>query len=78
MPIRGANHSPFVSDDAPFFRSLADLDQWAASPSSAIHKHYGVLPFTPRSDVEGVSNRVTRGKLLVCHDYKVRLPDSLS
>ena len=65
MPIRGRDHSSRVLDDAPFFRCLEDLDRWAISTSAAVHKHYGVLPYVPRQNVEGVSNLSTRGKLLV-------------
>ena len=62
MPIRGTNHSALISDDAPFFRSLSDLDDWAATPARKLE---GVLPYVPRSDAEGVSHAATRGKLLV-------------
>ncbi|KAH9853285.1 glycosyl hydrolase family 85-domain-containing protein [Lenzites betulinus] len=68
MPLRGTNHSPLVSDDAPYFRSLSDLDQWNAQ-SSHVRKLDGVLPYVPRSTTEG-SDVEFGGKLLVCHDYK--------
>ncbi|KAI0717576.1 hypothetical protein C8T65DRAFT_112432 [Cerioporus squamosus] len=62
MPVRGSNHSAFISDDAPFFRSLADLDDWAATPAEKLE---GVLPYVPRTETEGVSHAASRGKLLV-------------
>ncbi|RPD70370.1 hypothetical protein L226DRAFT_230881 [Lentinus tigrinus ALCF2SS1-7] len=68
MPIRGSNHSALIADEAPYFRSLADLDDWAATPTKKLE---GVLPYVPRSEAEGVSGSATRGKLLMCHDYKV-------
>lgn len=64
MPIRGTNHSSLVLEDAPYFKSLADLDQWAGKSQSA-RKLYGVLPFTPRNITEGVSDSGVGGKLLV-------------
>ncbi|PIL36452.1 hypothetical protein GSI_00141 [Ganoderma sinense ZZ0214-1] len=70
MPILGEGHSSLVSEDTPFFRSLVDLDQWATSPGVVLQKHEGVLPYIPRSNVQGPLNLSTRGKLLVCHDYK--------
>ncbi|KAI0751806.1 glycosyl hydrolase family 85-domain-containing protein [Daedaleopsis nitida] len=60
MPLRGAQHSCLVSDDAPFFRSLAELDEWATNP---VPKLEGVLSFTPRSGGE-TENAINRGKLL--------------
>ena len=62
MPIRGANHSALVSDEAPFFRSLSDLDDWAASPHKKLD---GVLPYVTRTNTQGVADAATRGKLLV-------------
>ncbi|KAI0368431.1 hypothetical protein BV20DRAFT_969248 [Pilatotrama ljubarskyi] len=67
MPIRGTKHSSLVSDDAPFFRSLADLDGWCDKSLSS-RRLRGILPYTPRSTTEGVGDG--GGKLLVCHDYK--------
>ncbi|RPD55088.1 hypothetical protein L227DRAFT_313082 [Lentinus tigrinus ALCF2SS1-6] len=60
MPIRGSNHSALIADEAPYFRSLADLDDWAATPTKKLE---GVLPYVPRSEAEGVSGSATRGKL---------------
>ncbi|KAI0689105.1 glycosyl hydrolase family 85-domain-containing protein [Cytidiella melzeri] len=68
MPLRGKDHSSAVGDDAPFFRSLGELDDWAAT-ANFTKPLAGVLPYTPRSDAES-DNSVGRGKLLVCHDYK--------
>ncbi|KIP07565.1 glycoside hydrolase family 85 protein [Phlebiopsis gigantea 11061_1 CR5-6] len=65
MPLRGAAHSPLAGDEAPFFRSLADLDEWASKPTA---KLTGCLPFKPRPSVSDTANH--RGKLLACHDYK--------
>ncbi|KAI0637540.1 glycosyl hydrolase family 85-domain-containing protein [Trametes polyzona] len=69
MPLKGSNHSTLVSDEAPYFKSLSDLDAWAQAPASP-RKLRGVLPYTPRKYTEGVSDVNTGGKLLVCHDYK--------
>ncbi|KAI0092885.1 glycosyl hydrolase family 85-domain-containing protein [Irpex rosettiformis] len=69
MPLRGKNHSPAVSDDAPFFVSLGALDDWADQPNSA-RPLSGVLPYIPRSSLAGENSTTRRGKLLVCHDYK--------
>ncbi|KAI8984850.1 glycosyl hydrolase family 85-domain-containing protein [Trametes punicea] len=81
MPLRGSNHSSLVSDDAPYFRSLSELDAWSRVSRSPLRKQHGVLPFTPRSTTEGVSDTAHGGKLLVCHDYKggyTESPSSLS
>ncbi|KAH9950117.1 glycosyl hydrolase family 85-domain-containing protein [Amylocystis lapponica] len=68
MPLRGSAHSPRSSDDAPYFRTLADLDEWASTPSAKLN---GVLEYRARSPMaaEGLPSD-NRGKLLVCHDYK--------
>lgn len=63
MPLRGENHSPAVNDDAPFFRTLADLDVWAATANFA-KPLSNVLSYTPRSNTE-VDHTGSRGKLLV-------------
>ncbi|KAH7916662.1 glycoside hydrolase family 85 protein [Hygrophoropsis aurantiaca] len=62
MPLRGNNHPKLVSDDAPFFESLEDLDAWATTPT---RKLSGVLRYQPTT-----KSSDSRGKLLVCHDYK--------
>ncbi|KAJ6615525.1 glycoside hydrolase family 85 protein [Mycena sp. CBHHK59/15] len=59
MPLTGGS-SPGV--DTPYFTSLEALDVWATTPTKALH---GVLKYHPRSPPID-----TRGKLLVCHDYK--------
>ena len=60
MPLRGENHSSAVSDEAPYFTSLAALDDWA----NLARSQSGVLQYTPRSELaEGGSKN--RGKLLV-------------
>nr|VWP00370.1 AAA domain-containing protein [Ganoderma boninense] len=66
MPIRGKDHSSSGSEDPPFFRSLADLDQWATSPAATLRTYEGVVPYTTRSSVQGLPNLSTRGKLLAC------------
>ncbi|KAI0352492.1 hypothetical protein OH77DRAFT_791955 [Trametes cingulata] len=78
MPIRGINHSSFVSDETPYFKSLADLDEWCAKSLGA-KKLRGVLPYTPRNATEGVNVQGdSGGKLLVCHDYKGGYTESLT
>ncbi|KAI0771690.1 glycosyl hydrolase family 85-domain-containing protein [Trametes elegans] len=69
MPLKGANHSSLVSDDAPCFKTLVDLDEWAGKSLSS-RRLRGVLPYTPRKYTDGASESSTGGKLLVCHDYK--------
>lgn len=59
MPLRGNGHSKLVGDDAPYFESLSELDDWAVTPSKKLD---GVLPYTKRS--EGLSSD-QQGKLLV-------------
>jgi mannosyl-glycoprotein endo-beta-N-acetylglucosaminidase len=63
MPLRGKGHLPLVGDDAPYFQSLAALDDWASTPAQ---KLAGVLPYKPRSAVIGTSEH--RGKLLASID----------
>ncbi|KAG6375348.1 glycoside hydrolase family 85 protein [Boletus reticuloceps] len=65
MPLLGEGHSDFVRDEAPYFRSLAELDTWFAQPHDKLS---GVVPYQPRPQVDGQSDSI--GKLLVCHDYK--------
>ncbi|KAI0755992.1 glycosyl hydrolase family 85-domain-containing protein [Irpex lacteus] len=69
MPLRGENHGSAVGDEAPFFTSLAALDDWAATANFA-RPLSGVLPYTPRSNFHGNGETNRAGKLLVCHDYK--------
>ncbi|KAF7331027.1 Glycoside hydrolase family 85 protein [Mycena venus] len=59
MPLTG---SSFNGVDAPFFKSLEELDQWASTPKKALDT---VLKYHPRP-----SSSYPSGKLLVCHDYK--------
>lgn len=63
MPLRGENHSSAVSDEAPYFTSLAALDDWVDKANLA-RSQSGVLQYTPRSELaeDGAKNR---GKLLV-------------
>lgn len=60
MPIRGAHHSPLIGDEAPYFKTLQELDEWASTPTV---KLTGCLPYRPRSDLHILSEN--RGKLLV-------------
>ncbi|KAJ7174428.1 glycosyl hydrolase family 85-domain-containing protein [Mycena filopes] len=59
MPLTG---NSFSGLDSPYFKTLEDLDQWAASPTKVLD---AVLKYIPRPP-----SSTTRGKLLVCHDYK--------
>ncbi|KAI0311227.1 glycosyl hydrolase family 85-domain-containing protein [Amylostereum chailletii] len=54
MPINSAH----ISDEKPFFDTLADLDARDTT------KAWTVLAYSPRR------RRETRGRLLVCHDFK--------
>ncbi|KAJ7250390.1 glycoside hydrolase family 85 protein [Mycena rebaudengoi] len=60
MPLTG---SSTIGVDAPYFDSLEALDVWAVTPKKRLE---GVLKYHPRT----LSASKTRGKLLVCHDYK--------
>ncbi|KAJ7983052.1 glycoside hydrolase family 85 protein [Mycena polygramma] len=59
MPLTG---SSFNGVDSPYFKTLDELDVWAATPTKALD---GVLKYNPRPPSSD-----PRGKLLVCHDYK--------
>ena len=59
MPLRGEGHSDFVRDEAPYFKSLAELDTWFTRPHDKLS---GVLPYQPRPCIDGQSDRA---KLLV-------------
>lgn len=62
MPLRGSNHSPRVQDEAPFFDTLAELDDWASKPARRLN---GIVDYHPRRpEVEGLSEN-RHGKLLV-------------
>ncbi|KAF5374302.1 hypothetical protein D9758_004584 [Tetrapyrgos nigripes] len=63
MPLR-ASTTAYNVPKYSYFKSLEELDQWAAQPPLFFD---GVLPFHPRSNRDDIR---TRGKLLLCHDYK--------
>ncbi|KAF8548775.1 glycoside hydrolase family 85 protein [Imleria badia] len=65
MPLLGEGHSDLVRDEASYFKSLAELDGWFTQPHDKLS---GVVPYQPRPYIDGQSD--SRGKLLVCHDYK--------
>ncbi|KAF9224571.1 glycoside hydrolase family 85 protein [Gyrodon lividus] len=73
MPLRGVGHSGFVSDEEPYFKSLAELDAWFAQSHDKLS---GVLDYQPRPHTDGQSD--SRGRLLVCHDYKGGYTESTS
>ena len=50
-----------------YFENLAGLDRWHASRGRVDRD--GLLPYVPR---DRSSANDSRGKLLICHDYKVR------
>ncbi|KAJ7476940.1 glycosyl hydrolase family 85-domain-containing protein [Mycena galericulata] len=59
MPLVGSSYN---GPDSAYFKTLDELDTWASTP----RKPFGaVLKYYPRT-----SSSDTRGKLLVCHDYK--------
>jgi mannosyl-glycoprotein endo-beta-N-acetylglucosaminidase len=60
MPLRGEGHSDLVRDEAPYFKSLAELDTWFAQPHDKLS---GVLPYQHRPYIDGQSD--SRAKLLV-------------
>ena len=49
-----------------YFENLAGLDRWHASRSRGDRD--GLLPYVPR---DRASTNDSRGKLSICHDYKV-------
>ncbi|KAJ7886164.1 glycosyl hydrolase family 85-domain-containing protein [Mycena olivaceomarginata] len=59
MPLTGSSLNAL---DAPYFKSLEELDVWAATPKKPLDNvlKYSPRPLSPHSS----------GKLLVCHDYK--------
>ena len=61
MPLRGTGHSQSVFDEAPYFTSLSQLDDWA---DKSVAKLYGVLPYVQRSKMAG-NKASQQGKLLV-------------
>ncbi|TDL17628.1 hypothetical protein BD410DRAFT_541522 [Rickenella mellea] len=65
MPLKVGNKS-LRKDSAPYFKSLAELDDWSTTPRQTFD---GVLQYHPRSSI-GDLDAVGKGKLLVCHDYK--------
>lgn len=61
MPLRGENFSSSVVDEAPYFETLAALDEWTDKGRSKLD---GILPYHPRKAVDGITTG-NRGKLLV-------------
>ncbi|KAJ7031144.1 glycosyl hydrolase family 85-domain-containing protein [Mycena alexandri] len=59
MPLTGNSFGDLGSS---YFKTLEDLDLWAAKPMKVLD---AVLEYVPRPPSSN-----TRGKLLVCHDYK--------
>ena len=64
MPLRGVGHSKLVENPAPYFTTLAELDEWADQPRA---KLTGLLEYRPRARVEGTADG--RGRLLVNRTY---------
>lgn len=60
MPLRGTGHGKLVGDEAPYFESLDELDQWASLPHE---KLMAVLEYQARPQFAESLNR--KGKLLV-------------
>lgn len=61
MPLRGEKHSDLVRDEAPYFKSLPELDTWFTQ----LHdKLPGVVPYRPRPHVDGQESD-SGAKLLV-------------
>lgn len=56
MPLSGSLQEKPV--ETPYFTSLDELDNWAATPKQKLR---GILPYKPRRDAGGS----TRGRLLV-------------
>ena len=62
MPLRGNEFGSSVQDEAPFFESLALLDDWVNKKEHS--KLDGVLSYHPRKAVDGIITE-NKGKLLV-------------
>lgn len=68
MPLRGTGHSKLVGDNAPYFKTLAELDDWVATPSKKLD---GVLGYKSTRDCLDSQHQ---GKLLVQkHLFQYRL-----
>jgi hypothetical protein len=62
MPLAGSTHSALSKDDAPYFTTLTELDEWADTHPSKLE---GVVPYP-----EGVDSSSQQGRLLVrCLDF---------
>ncbi|TFY67059.1 hypothetical protein EVJ58_g1869 [Rhodofomes roseus] len=66
MPLSGKNYLEDPRGDAPYFRTLADLDEWASKHHNKLD---GLLPYVKRRSATDATVQ-SRGRLLVCHDYK--------
>ncbi|KZT74625.1 glycoside hydrolase family 85 protein [Daedalea quercina L-15889] len=62
MPLHGINHNDTARGDAPYFQSLAELDQWAGKPHLKLD---GILPYLERPSTITDAALDNRGKLLV-------------
>lgn len=65
MPLRGVDHPDVVRGEAPYFKCLADLDEWFNKPHRKLD---GVSPYVARPVIESDN----RGKLLVNVGYLKR------
>ena len=66
MPLRGVDHADTVRGEVPYFKSLADLDDWAYNPHRKLD---GVSAYVARQAVSASVESDNRGKLLVNIDY---------
>ncbi|KAH8115639.1 glycosyl hydrolase family 85-domain-containing protein [Phellopilus nigrolimitatus] len=70
MPVISNEQASDAKYFASYFKSLSDLDEWALNSGPRYQRNLdGILDFVARGKVEGKSYD-SRGKLLVCHDYK--------
>lgn len=67
MPFASAREMPGKDDIPLYFENLTQLDEWYDRSSRPISG--GLPPYIPRTEPQEGS---FAGKLLICHDYKVR------
>ncbi|KAF8622794.1 hypothetical protein AX15_006724 [Amanita polypyramis BW_CC] len=66
MPLTGNTTILPSKHRKPFFKDSSELDAWASNPEDDLES---VLPYVPRNHIID-PNVASRGKLLVCHDFK--------
>ena len=73
MPLRGVDHSDAVRGEAPYFKCLADLDDWSDKPHRKLD---GTIRYVARQTTSAGAGSGNRGKLLVNIDSRSELNGS--